>query len=205
MTSPVSREAHISRVTNETTVELTLNLDGAGVSKIQTGQGFFDHMLDHVARHGLFDLTVAAQGDLHIDAHHTVEDVGICLGKAILQAVGEPKGLTRFGHAVVPMDETLAEAAVDFSGRPYLVFNATLPAGEVGGFDAELAEEFFYAVAMQTAFSKSFQPFAIRRVILKRIIVESFSVKFFQRLIVDKEKVIKALVYAGKQICAFWL
>ncbi len=150
MTSPVSREAHISRVTNETTVELTLNLDGAGVSKIQTGQGFFDHMLDHVARHGLFDLTVAAQGDLHIDAHHTVEDVGICLGKAILQAVGEPKGLTRFGHAVVPMDETLAEAAVDFSGRPYLVFNATLPAGEVGGFDAELAEEFFYAVAMQS-------------------------------------------------------
>jgi imidazoleglycerol-phosphate dehydratase len=150
MTSPVSREAHISRVTNETTVELTLNLDGAGVSKVQTGQGFFDHMLDHVARHGLFDLTVAAQGDLHIDAHHTVEDVGICLGKAILQAVGEPKGLTRFGHAVVPMDETLAEVAVDFSGRPYLVFNATLPSGDVGGFDAELAEEFFYAVAMQS-------------------------------------------------------
>lgn len=150
MTFPVSREARISRVTNETTVELTLNLDGAGVSQVQTGQGFFDHMLDHVARHGLFDLTVAAQGDLHIDAHHTVEDVGICLGKAILQAVGEPKGLTRFGHAVVPMDETLAEAAVDFSGRPYLVFNATLPTGEVGGFDAELAEEFFYAVAMQS-------------------------------------------------------
>ena len=150
MTSPVSREAHISRVTNETTVELTLNLDGSGSSQIQTGQGFFDHMLDHVARHGLFDLTVAAQGDLHVDAHHTVEDVGICLGKAILQAVGEPKGLTRFGHAVVPMDETLAEAAVDFSGRPYLVFNANLPSGDVGGFDAELAEEFFYAVAMQS-------------------------------------------------------
>ena len=150
MTSPVSREAHISRVTNETTVELTLNLDGSGSSQIQTGQGFFDHMLDHVARHGLFDLTVAAQGDLHVDAHHTVEDVGICLGKAILQAVGEPKGLTRFGHAVVPMDETLAEAAVDFSGRPYLVFNANLPSGDVGGFDAELAEEVFYAVAMQS-------------------------------------------------------
>lgn len=150
MTSPAAREAHISRVTNETTVELTLNLDGSGVSRIQTGQGFFDHMLDHVARHGLFDLTINAKGDLHVDAHHTVEDVGICLGKAILQAVGEPKGLTRFGHAVVPMDETLAEAAVDFSGRPYLVFNAALPAGDVGDFDAELAEEFFYAVAMQS-------------------------------------------------------
>jgi len=150
MTSPVSREAHISRVTNETNVDLTLNLDGAGASNIQTGQGFFDHMLDHIARHGLFDLQITAQGDLHVDAHHTVEDVGICLGKAILQAVGEPKGLARYGHAVVPMDETLVEAAVDFSGRPYLVFNATLPAGDLGGFDAELAEEFFYAVAMQS-------------------------------------------------------
>ncbi|MCK5862409.1 MAG: imidazoleglycerol-phosphate dehydratase HisB [Candidatus Hydrogenedentes bacterium] len=150
MTSPVSREANISRNTNETTVELALNLDGSGISQIQTGQGFFDHMLDHIARHGLFDLTVNAKGDLHIDAHHTVEDVGICLGKAILQAVGEPKGLNRFGHAVVPMDETLAEAAVDFSGRPYLVFNAALPVGDVGGFDAELVEEFFYAVAMQS-------------------------------------------------------
>lgn len=150
MTSPSSREAHISRVTNETTVDLTLNLDGTGAAQIETGQGFFDHMLDHIARHGLFDLKVAAQGDLHIDAHHTVEDVGICLGKAILQAVGEPKGLTRYGHAVVPMDETLAEAAVDFSGRPYLVFNAPLPSGDVGGFDAELVEEFFYAVAMQS-------------------------------------------------------
>lgn len=150
MTSPASREAHISRVTNETTVELTLNLDGTGASNIQTGQGFFDHMLDHIARHGLFDLQISAQGDLHVDAHHTVEDVGICLGKAILQAVGEPKGLTRYGHALVPMDETLAEAAIDFSGRPYLVFNATLPAGELGGFDAELAEEFFYAVVMQS-------------------------------------------------------
>lgn len=150
MMASASREAHISRVTNETTIDLTLNLDGTGTSTIQTGQGFFDHMLDHIARHGLFDLQIAAQGDLHVDAHHTVEDVGICLGKAILQAVGEPKGLTRYGHAVVPMDETLAEAAVDFSGRPYLVFNATLPAGDLGGFDAELAEEFFYAVAMQS-------------------------------------------------------
>ncbi len=150
MTSPVPREARIQRATNETNVELYLKLDGAGCGRIQTGQGFFDHMLDHIARHGLFDLEISATGDLHVDAHHTVEDVGICLGKAILQAVGEPKGLARYGHALVPMDETLAEAAVDFSGRPYLVFKAAVPTGEVGGFDAELAEEFFYAVAMQS-------------------------------------------------------
>jgi len=150
MTSAVLREARVSRATNETIVELSLNLDGTGRSQIQTGQGFFDHMLDHIARHGLFDLEVTAKGDLHVDAHHTVEDVGICLGKAIRQAVGEPKGLTRYGHALVPMDEALAEAAVDFSGRPYLVFNATLPSGDLGGFDGELAEEFFYAVAMQS-------------------------------------------------------
>ncbi len=150
MTAPVVREAHIKRATNETNVEMRLKLDGSGRARIQTGQGFFDHMLDHIARHGLFDLDVTAKGDLHVDAHHTVEDVGICLGKAILQAVGEPVGLARYGHAVVPMDETLVEAAVDFSGRPYLVFDAALPGGAVGGFDAELAEEFFYAVAMQS-------------------------------------------------------
>ncbi|HDP33792.1 MAG TPA: imidazoleglycerol-phosphate dehydratase HisB [Candidatus Hydrogenedentes bacterium] len=150
MAPQISREARISRQTNETTVELKLNLDGTGRAQIQTGQGFFDHMLEHIARHGLLDMELTAKGDLHVDAHHTVEDVGICLGKAILEAVGEPEGLARFGHALVPMDETLAEAAVDFSGRPYLVFNAALPLGDVGGFDAELAEEFFYAVAMQS-------------------------------------------------------
>ena len=150
MTSPGSREAHIKRATNETDVELTLKLDGNGCAHVQTGQGFFDHMLNHIARHGLFDLDVKAVGDLHVDAHHTVEDVGICLGKAILEAVGEPRGLSRYGHALVPMDETLVEAAVDFSGRPYLVFQAALPPGDLGGFDAELAEEFFYAVAMQS-------------------------------------------------------
>ncbi len=141
------RKAHVNRKTRETEVDLHLNLDGTGTADIDTGVGFFDHMLDHIARHGLVDLAVRASGDLRIDPHHTVEDIGICLGKALLQAVGEPKGLTRYGHAVVPMDETLAEATIDFSGRPFLEFKANLPPGNPGGFDAELAEEFFRAVA----------------------------------------------------------
>lgn len=144
------RTASINRKTNETTIQVEINLDGSGKSDIQTGIGFFDHMLDHLARHGQFDLTVHAQGDLHIDAHHTVEDVGICLGQAILQAVGEPRGLTRFGHSVIPMDEALAESAVDFSGRPFLVFRADIPKVMLGDFDAELAEEFFRAFAMNS-------------------------------------------------------
>lgn len=148
MTKQSKREARVERATKETRVEVRIDLDGAGHSEIQTGSGFFDHMLDHIARHGLFDLTVLATGDLHVDLHHTVEDIGICLGKALLQAVGEPSGLTRYGHAVVPMDETLAEATVDFSGRPFLEFKASLPAGSPGGFDAELAEEFFRALAV---------------------------------------------------------
>lgn len=148
MTKQPERKARIERATKETRVEVQVDLDGAGRSDIQTGSGFFDHMLDHIARHGLIDLTVRAAGDLHVDLHHTVEDIGICLGKALVQAVGEPSGLTRYGHAVVPMDETLAEATVDFSGRPFLEFKASLPAGSPGGFDAELAEEFFRAVAV---------------------------------------------------------
>lgn len=149
MKSATPRTAHIERNTNETQIELRINLDGEGQATIDTGQGFFDHMLHHIARHGLFDLQIKAVGDLHVDPHHTVEDVGICLGKAILEAVGEPVALNRYGHAVVPMDETLAEAAVDFSGRPMLVFHGALPGNVVGGFDAELAEEFFRAVAVQ--------------------------------------------------------
>ena len=125
-----------------------MNLDGKGEADIDTGIGFFDHMLHHVARHGLFDVRVRGKGDLHVDPHHTVEDVGICLGKAFLDAVGEPKGLVRFGHAVVPMDEALAEVAVDFSGRPYLVFDAALPQKMLGEFDVELAEEFMQAFAV---------------------------------------------------------
>jgi len=149
VTRPV-REARIERETRETKITLVLRLDGGGTAEVNTGVGFFDHMLTHVARHGLFDLTVQAEGDLHIDAHHTVEDVGICLGKAFLQAVGSPEGLTRYGHAITPMDEALAEAAVDFSGRPFLVFNAALPPVRVGDFDAELAEEFLRAFAMNS-------------------------------------------------------
>ena len=144
------RTANIARDTKETRISVTVNLDGSGSGTIGTGVGFFDHMLDHVARHGLFDLDVKADGDLHIDPHHTVEDVGICLGRAFLQAVGEPKGLTRYGHAVVPMDEALAEVTVDFSGRPFVVFSADLPKARLGEFDAELAEEFLRAFAVQS-------------------------------------------------------
>jgi imidazoleglycerol-phosphate dehydratase len=144
------RKASIDRKTNETTISVEVNLDGEGNSDIDTGIGFFDHMLTHLAKHGQFDITVKAKGDLHIDAHHTVEDVGICLGQAFLQAIGDPICLTRFGHAVIPMDEALAEVAVDFSGRPYLVFRADIPKVMLGDFDAELAEEFFRAFAMNS-------------------------------------------------------
>ena len=145
-----TRSATVNRKTQETCIEVALDLDGTGRCDIETGVGFFDHMLELLGRHGCFDLTIRAEGDLHIDPHHTVEDVGICLGKALVEAVGEPVGITRFGHAVVPMDETLAEAAIDFSGRPFLVFEADLPRSAVGGFDAELAEEFMRAVAMNS-------------------------------------------------------
>lgn len=144
------RTAKLSRKTAETSIKASLNLDGAGKADVSTGIGFFDHMLTHLAKHGLFDITVAAKGDLEIDAHHTVEDVGICLGKLFLDALGDKKGLTRFGHAVIPMDEALAEVAVDFSGRPFLVFQADLPKGALNGFEAELTEEFFRAFAVNS-------------------------------------------------------
>ncbi|MFP6583470.1 MAG: imidazoleglycerol-phosphate dehydratase HisB [Candidatus Hydrogenedentota bacterium] len=142
------RQATLERTTNETSISVSVNLDGTGESNIDTGIGFFDHMLTHLAKHGQFDIDVKAKGDLQIDGHHTVEDVGICLGQAFLQAIGEPVGLRRFGHAVVPMDEALAETAIDFSGRPYLVFRADIPKVPLGDFDAELAEEFLRAFAM---------------------------------------------------------
>lgn len=142
------RNAQVDRKTNETDISLSLSLDGTGQATLETGIGFFDHMLHHIARHGLFDLSVRAKGDLHIDPHHTVEDVGICLGKAFLEAVGDARGIRRYGHAVTPMDEALAEVAVDISGRPFLVFNADLPKGSLGGFDVELAEEFMQAFAV---------------------------------------------------------
>ena len=144
------RSSEVVRETNETRIRVSVALDGAGKSEVRTGIGFFDHMLTHVARHGLFDLVVEAKGDLEIDGHHTVEDVGISLGKAFLQALGDMHGISRFGHAVIPMDEVLAEVAVDFSGRPYLSFQADLPQSRVGDFDAELTEEFFRAFAVNS-------------------------------------------------------
>ena len=142
------RTSELNRETAETRVRVSVNLDGAGKADVRTGIGFFDHMLTQVARHGLFVLTVKAEGDLETGGHHTVEDVGICLGKVFLQAMGDMKGVCRFGHAVVPMDEVLAEVAVDFSGRPFLSFQAELPRGSTGGFDSELTEEFFRAFAV---------------------------------------------------------
>lgn len=142
------RKAELTRETKETKIKVSVCLDGSGKAEIATGIGFFDHMLTHLARHGLLDLMVSAEGDLHIDAHHTVEDIGICLGEAVHKAVGDPKGLARYGHAVIPMDESLAEVAIDFSGRPYLHFDALLSAERIGEFDSELTEEFFRAFAV---------------------------------------------------------
>lgn len=146
----ILREAHIKRETNETKIDILVNLDGSGKSDVNTGVGFLDHMLIHLARHGLFDLQIQSTGDLHIDAHHTVEDVGICLGKAFLQALGDMKGITRYGQALIPMDETLAECALDISGRPFLYFQATFNAEKIGTFDTELVEEFFRAFAVNS-------------------------------------------------------
>jgi len=146
----MARKGAIERKTKETDIRVSVVLDGTGKAEVQTGSGFFDHMLDHLARHSGMDINVAAKGDLHIDDHHTVEDVGICLGKALLAAVGDGRGINRYGSALIPMDEALAEAAVDFSGRPYLVFNASMPAEKIGQFDTELAEEFFRALVMNS-------------------------------------------------------
>jgi imidazoleglycerol-phosphate dehydratase len=142
------RAATIDRETNETSVALTLALDGAGAGDRATGVGFLDHMLDLVARHGRLDLTVTAKGDLETGAHHTVEDVGICLGQALDRALGDRAGIGRYGQAVIPMDEARAAAAIDMSGRPFLAWEAPgVPPGAIGNFDHELAEEFFRAVA----------------------------------------------------------
>lgn len=138
-----ARTATVSRDTAETKITVTLNLDGTGQSKLATGIGFFDHMLDQIARHGLIDLDVQCEGDLHIDGHHTVEDVGICIGQAVRQAVGDKKGLTRYGHSYVPLDEALSRVVVDFSGRPGLALNAQFTAGMIGQLDTQLIHEFF--------------------------------------------------------------
>jgi len=143
----MTRTAEIARATKETDVKLTLALDGTGAGTRATGVGFLDHMLDLLARHGRLDLAVTVSGDLETGAHHTVEDTGIVLGRALDEALGDRAGITRYGHAVVPMDEARAACAIDISGRPYCHFAAHLPPGGTGGFDHELAEEFFRAVA----------------------------------------------------------
>src|SRR6201998_4231608 len=143
----MARLASIPRTTTETDISLPLSVDGTGSADIATGIGFLDHMLTSLARHGLFDLTVHAQGDLHIDDHHTTEDVGIVLGAAFARALGDKRGIRRFGHALIPMDETLAEAAVDISGRPFLVWNVVFERPKIGEMDTELFEEFFRALA----------------------------------------------------------
>lgn len=140
------RTAEISRNTLETKIRVSIDLDGTGKSQLATGVGFFDHMLDQIARHGMIDLQVDAQGDLHIDAHHTVEDVGITLGQALAQALGDKKGLTRYGHAYVPLDEALSRVVVDLSGRPGLSFNVEFTRAMIGEFDVDLVREFFQAV-----------------------------------------------------------
>tara|TARA_B100001079_G_C16285927_1_gene458700 strand:- start:287 stop:886 length:600 start_codon:yes stop_codon:yes gene_type:complete len=138
-----SRTAKIHRETRETQISVSVDLDGIGASTVQTGLPFFDHMLEQVARHGLIDLDIKASGDLDIDAHHTVEDVGITLGQAIVQALGEPRGINRYGHAYVPLDEALSRAVIDFSGRPGLEFLVDWPRARVGDFDVDLLGEFF--------------------------------------------------------------
>lgn len=143
----MSRQAQINRRTAETDISLSLNLDGSGVADVSTGIGFFDHMLTLFAKHGLVDLTVRCQGDLHIDPHHSVEDVGICLGQAIAEAVGDKQGLVRYGHAYVPMDEALILCALDLSGRSFFASDLDVEKRFIGEFDAELAPEFFRAVA----------------------------------------------------------
>ena len=137
------REAHVTRNTLETQINVKLDLDGTGASRLATGVPFFDHMLDQIARHGLFDLDVEARGDLHIDAHHTVEDVGISLGQAFAKAVGDKKSVRRYGHAYVPLDEALSRVVVDLSGRPGLEFNVDFTRARIGDFDVDLVHEFF--------------------------------------------------------------
>jgi imidazoleglycerol-phosphate dehydratase len=149
----MSRTAHIQRVTAETRIDLTLDLDGSGRADLVTGIGFFDHMLTLLAKHSLIDLTVKASGDLQVDAHHTVEDVGICLGQALTQALANKAGIRRFGSATIPMDETLVTAAVDLSGRAFFLWKADIPAETLGTFPAALAEEFWRAVASSGAFN----------------------------------------------------
>lgn len=145
------RIATIKRVTKETDIELTLNLDGTGICRVNTGIGFFDHMIDGFSRHGLFDIDLTCKGDLFVDSHHTIEDVGIVLGKAIAEAVGDKKGIKRYGNAFLPMDEALVLCAIDLSGRPYFEYDAKFTVDRIGTMDTEMIHDFFYAVSYSAA------------------------------------------------------
>mgnify|MGYP000093483292 FL=1 len=147
------RSATITRNTAETQISVTINLDGTGQYENQTGVGFFDHMLDQLSRHSLIDMTIRAAGDHHIDDHHTVEDTGIALGQAIVQAVGDKKGINRYGSCLLPMDDALVRAALDISARPFLVFNVDMPTQKIGNFDTELVREFFQALSTHAGLS----------------------------------------------------
>ena len=156
----MERKAIIERNTKETSISVSLSLDGTGNAKVDTGIGFFDHMLDGFARHGFFDLEVSADGDLEVDCHHTIEDTGIVLGKAIREAAGDKKGIRRYGSCILPMDEALVLCAVDLSGRPYYVSNAEFPAQKIGDMDTEMVREFFYAVSYSAEMNLHFQMLA---------------------------------------------
>lgn len=143
----MAREVLVERKTKETDIKMSLNIDGTGKANINTGIGFFDHMLEGFAKHGFFDLECKIDGDLHVDGHHTVEDAGIVLGQAISKAIGDKKGIHRYGYFVLPMDDSLSLCAVDLCGRPYFVFDCEFPVERVGGLDTELVKEFFYAVS----------------------------------------------------------
>lgn len=155
----MSREAMIRRDTNETKICLSLELDGSGVTKLDTGIPFFDHMLDGFARHGLFDLQVKCEGDVEVDCHHSIEDCGIALGSAIKQAVGDKKGISRYGHFILPMDEALVLCAVDLCGRPYFVYDAKFTGEKCGQMDTQMAREFFYAVSYATGMNLHIKQF----------------------------------------------
>lgn len=152
-----SRSASVSRKTNETSVSVSLNIDGTGVSRIKTGVGFFDHMLDQLSRHSLIDMDISVEGDLHVDDHHTVEDTGIAIGQALAKALGDRRGITRYASLDLAMDETMTKAAVDVSGRPFLVWNVAFSAPKIGTFDTELVREFFQALAQHAGITLHIQ------------------------------------------------
>ena len=146
MSAAAGRTGEVERTTKETAIRVSVDLDGTGVAKVATGVGFFDHMLEQLGRHSLIDLTVDAEGDLHVDSHHTVEDVGIAIGTALTRALGDKRGIRRYGWAAVPMEEALVLVALDLSGRPFLAFDAPVPAEQIGTYDPDLTEEFFMAL-----------------------------------------------------------